>query len=407
ILPLCGNGADINMLREAGLDKADIFIAVSPSDELNLLSCLIAERVGRVRTIARVRNPLYSRETEFLKQKLGLWKIINPEHLAAVEIYKLLQYPALSRLDSFANGKVVIFNIHVKSTSRLVGLSLQELRRQTGRNLLACVVARGSALTIPSGSFVISGDDDISFVATLEEMTSFLQWIGLPSKPAQNCLITGGGTISYYLTEELLRHGRRVRIIENKPERCQQLSEYFPKAEIICGDGTDRKFLMKHGMGQADAFVPLTGIDEENIVIATYAKNISDAKVITKVSRADLGELIDALDIDSVVFPKLLCADLIAQYVRALADGAGGNVETLYRYLDNRVEIVEYKATDDPLLCRIPFIDLNLKKNLLVAALIRDGHFIIPGGQDMIMPGDSVIIVTMDQGLSTLHGILA
>ncbi len=407
IMTLWGNGADINILREAGLENADIFIAVSPYDELNLLSCVIAGSFGGIKTIARVRNPLYSKEYDFLKQRLGLSKIINPEYDAAREIYKLLQYPALSRIDNFANGKVIICTLHVREEYGLSGKSLMESRKNSGCDILACAVCRNNEITIPSGSFVIETGDDITFVSTVEEMKKFFVKLHVNNNPAENCLITGGGTIAYYLTEKLLSKNKQVRIIENNEKRCQILSEYFPKAEIIYGDGTDRKSLIKHGVQKADAFVALTGIDEENVIIANYAKNCSDAKVITKINRTDLNDIVDALDIDSVVFPKFLCADKIAQYVRALDNGIEGNIEKLFRYLDNRVEVMEFKANYDPKLCNISFTELNLKKNIIVACIIRNGEFIIPSGKNMIKDQDSVVIVTTNKGIFKLSDILA
>lgn len=408
ILPICGNGADINTLREADLKNKDIFIAVSPYDELNLLACVIAESVGTARTIARVRNPLYSKETDFLKQKLGLSKIINPEHAAALEIFKLLQFPALTRIDSFANGEVVIFSVHINKDYPLLGKNLQEVREITGCNILVCAVERNGDVIIPSGNFILEEEDEISIVSTLDEMKSFFKFLKVKNKPAQSCIITGGGTIAHYLTDMLLKKGKHVRIIEIDERKCLELSEIFPEAEVIHGDGTDKAFLMKQGLGNVDAFVPLTGIDEENIISATFAKNVSDAKVITKISRTDLNDVMDELHIDSAVFPKFICADIIAQYVRAQSNGVGGNVETLYRYLDNRIEILEFKAKEDRELMDIPLSKLGakLKDNMIIACIIRDGTFIIPSGVNMIKENDSVIIVTTHHGISALHSIL-
>ena len=410
IFPVPGNGADINTLRDAGIDTADIFIAVSPSDELNLLACLVAGSVSeRLKTIARVRNPLYSKETDFLKSKLGLSKIINPELAAAAEIYKLLQFPALSRIDTFAEERAAIFTMSVTAGQSIEGKSLQEIGSETDYNILVCAVERNGEVTIPSGSFVLNDGDEISVVAYMSQMKMFLQTLGLRSESAKSCLITGGGTIAYYLTDMLLKSRRQVRLIEINEGRCGMLSEAFPEAEIIHGDGTDKSFLLKQGLKYVDAFVPLTGIDEENIISATYAKNVSEAKVITKINRTDLNDVMDELHIDSAVFPKLICADSIAQYVRAQSMGLGGHVETLYRYLDNRLEILELIANDDPELTDIPLMELGsrLKDNVLIACIIRGDSFIIPSGKNVIRKGDSVIVVTTHSGISSLHEILA
>ena len=410
ILPVLGNGADINTLRSAGIDTADIFIAVSPSDELNLLACLIAGSESEdIKTIARVRNPVYSKETKFLKNRLGLSKIINPELMAASEIYKLLQYPALSRLDTFADGRVVIFTMHVDGMYSIEGKSLQEIGSDTDYNMLVCAVERNGEVVIPSGNFILNDGDEISVVAAIPEMKRFLKTLGLKSDPARSCLITGGGVIAYYLTDMLIKSKRQVRLIELDEKTCGFFSEDFPEAEIIHGDGTDKSFLLNQGLNYVDAFVPLTGIYEENIISATYAKNVSDAKVITKINRTDLNDVMDELHVDSAVYPKLICADSIAQYVRAQSKGIGGQVETLYRYLDNRIEVLELIASEDKDLTDIPLTELGsrLKDNLILACIIRDGTFIIPSGKDTIRSGDSVIVVTTHKGISSLHEILA
>ncbi|MBQ9421321.1 MAG: Trk system potassium transporter TrkA [Lachnospiraceae bacterium] len=407
VMALLGNGADIDILNEAGLKNADIFIAVSTSDELNLLTCLMAKQETKCETIARVRNPLYSKETRFIKERLGLSKIINPEHLAANEIYNLLQFPALSRIDLFEGSDVVISTLHIKPGYKFIGKSLMQIRKETPGNVaLVCAVVRNGEVNIPSGSFVIEEGDDITIVATRNEMRKLLKSQGIQNTPAENIMIAGGGTIGYYLMDKLLKHGRTVRLIDRDVKRCTELSEIFPEAEIIHGDGTDRRFLVRHGLKAADAFIPLTGIDEENIVIATYAKNSTNAKIITKVTRTDMNDLIETLNIDSVVFPKLICADIIAQYVRAKSAGAGGNVATLFRYLDNRIEIVELIASANATLLDTPIMDLKLKRDLILAGIIHNGNFTVPTGKDMIREGDSVIVVTTHKGISSMQDLL-
>ena len=329
--------------------------------------------------------------------------------MAASEIYKLLQYPALSRLDTFADGRVVIFTMHVDGMYSIEGKSLQEIGSDTDYNMLVCAVERNGEVVIPSGNFILNDGDEISVVAAIPEMKRFLKTLGLKSDPARSCLITGGGVIAYYLTDMLLKSKRQVTLIELDEKTCGFFSEDFPEAEIIHGDGTDKSFLLKQGLKYVDAFVPLTGIDEENIISATYAKNVSDAKVITKINRTDLNDVMDELHVDSAVYPKLICADSIAQYVRAQSKGIGGQVETLYRYLDNRIEVLELIASEDKDLTDIPLTELGsrLKDNLILACIIRDGTFIIPSGKDTIRSGDSVIVVTTHKGISSLHEILA
>ena len=408
VMTVLGNGTNLELLKEAGVDTADIFIAVSTSDEVNLLSCLIAKQFSKCETIARVRNPLYSRQTEFFKARLGLSRIINPEYLAATEIFNILQFPALSRLDTFEGTNVVISTMHITSEYKLIGKSLQQIRNEDPNvKALVCAAVRGDEIFIPSGDFVIQEGDDITMVATRNDIRAFIKAQGVNNTPAEKIMIVGGGTIAHYLVEKLLARGRSVRLIEQDEHKCVEFSEKFENCEVIKGDGTDKKFINKHGMMMADAFVPLTGIDEENIVIANYAKTVSKAKIVTKVTRTDMSDLIQVLSLDSVIFPKVICADIIAQYVRARSAGAGRTVATLFRYLDNRIEIGEYKATADYKYLNVPFSELNLRKNLIVAGIIRGGEFVIPSGGNMIRENDFVIVVTADKDIKSLDDIVA
>lgn len=406
ILTVLGDGADIDVLKEAGIESAEVFIAVSPYDEVNLLSCLIAKEVSGVETIARVRNPLYYRESGFFLSNLGISMIINPEQQAASAIYKLLRYPALSRVDRMAGGNVLIFTLHCRGEYGFAGHTLAEVRRDTKARVLACAVYRKGAVFIPDGSFVIEKDDEVTFVTPVEDMEIFSKEHNMHNNPTMDIMISGGGRVTWYLTERLINAGRHVRIIELKEDKCEVLSERFPEAEIICGDGTDRRFLTKQGIKNADAFVAATGIDEENIVIANYVKNSAGIKVITKVNRTDLRDVIEALDIDSAVFPKVITSDVIAQYVRAKASGVGRNLEAFYRYMGNSVEIVEFKAVESDPGLGVTLMDLKLKKNLILACIIRDGKPIIPSGRDAVKEGDSVIVVTSHKGITSMGDIL-
>lgn len=407
ILTVCGDGADIETLSDAGIDKADIFIAVSPHDEVNLMACLVAKQVSSVETIARVRKPIFYRQAKFLQEKLGVSEIINPEKQAADDMAALLEYPAFSRVDTFADGNVIVFTIHARGRYGFAGQSLMELRKESRSRILACAVYRKGRVFIPDGSFVIEKHDEITFITTPAELPFFLEEHNIKCESARDILITGGGTLGYYLTELLMQQKKRVRIIEQDEGICEKLSEAFPKTEVIHGDGTDRRFLVKQGLMNADAFVALTGVDEENIVTANYAKDYAKNKVIVKVNRTDLRDVIESLDIDSAVFPKVVCADVIAQYVRAKKSGAGKNLELFLRYMGNRVEITEFKAREGDPGLGIPLKDLNTRKDLIVACILRDGDFNIPSGISRIQAGDSVVIVTKHKGISGLKDILA
>ena len=335
-------------------------------------------------------------------------RIINPEFLAATEIFNILQFPALSRMDVFEGTNVVISTMHVTAGYRMVGKSLQQIRKDDPNvKALVCAAVRGDEVFIPSGDFVVQEGDDITMVATRSDIRAFIKSQGVTNMPAEKVMIVGGGTIAHYLIEMLLKRGRSVRLIEQDEQKCVSFSEQFENCEVIKGDGTDKRFITKHGLLMADAIVPLTGIDEENIEIANYARNISKAKIVTKVTRTDMSDLIQVLALDSVVFPKVICADIIAQYVRARSAGAGKTVATLFRYLDNRIEIGEYKATEDYRYLNIPFAKLNLKKNLIIAGIIRGGEFVVPAGSNMIRVNDYVIIVTTDRSIQSLDDIVA
>lgn len=406
VLSVVGDGADIEVLREAGIQEADVFIAVSPNDELNILACLLAKEVSSAETIARVRNPVYYRDKGVYLDKLGLSKVINPEKLAARDIYALLTYPALSRVDTFADGEGLVFTLHCRGEYGFSGHSLMDVRKDTKAQVLACAVYRKGEVFVPDGSFVIQPDDEVTFVTSRKEINIFLKEHRIEDAPAEDILITGGGTIAYYLTETLLQNHKNVRILEQSGDRCLFLSEAFPEAEVINGDGTDRRFLVKQGLMNADAFVALTGVDEENIVTANYAKDYARKKVITKVSRTDLRDVIESLDIDSAVFPKVICADAIAQYVRAKARGSEKSLEAFFRYMGKLVEITELKVLPDDPGTGIPLRDLKLKKELIIASIVHNGVLSIPSGSSCLKTGDSVVIATRHKGISSIKDIM-
>lgn len=406
VLTILGDGADTEVLRQAGIEEADIFIAVSPSDELNMLVCLVVGQIAKAETIARVRNPVYYREGGASPEQLGVKKAVNPERLAARDIYALLIYPALSRVDFFAERQGVVFTLHCRPEYGFTGRSLMDVRKETHSRVLACAVHRKDEVFVPGGSFVIEPDDEVTFVTSRADLPEFLAEHGIKNEPADDILITGGGAISYYLTEILLEKKKNVRIVELNDQRCELLAEAFPAAEVIHGDGTDRRFLEKQGLCNADAFVALTGIDEENIITANFAKNRAGIKVITKVNRTDLRDVIEALDIDSAVFPKVVCADAIAQYVRARKSGAENRLEAFFRYMGKLVEITEIMALPGDPGLSVPLKDLKLKKDLILASIEHDGKLYIPSGMSTIEAGDSVVVATKHKGISSIKDIL-
>lgn len=404
---IVGNGASINTLMEAGINTADILIAVTASDELNLLCCLIAQKTGSCQTIARVRNPIYSQEIGFIKEKLGISMIINPEYAAAQEISRLLRFPAAIKIDPFSKGKVELLKFKVLPEFDLDGMSISRITEKFRCDILFCAVENKEELSIPGGNHVIHNGDFVSIIATPQNTALFFKKIGLKTNQVKNCLIIGGGTISYYLAKALSDARISVKIIEQKTERCEFLSDLLPDTTIINGDGTDRALLLEEGLETAESFVTLTNFDEENIFLSLFAKNISNAKLVAKVNRLPYMDVIDQLDLGSVIYPKYITSDSILRYVRAMQNTIGSNVETLYHILDNQAEALEFAIHDTSPVVGVPLADLNLKKNLLVCCLIRDGQIRIPRGQDCIQIGDNVIIATTHKGLNDICDILA
>ncbi len=410
VICYCGNGASFEVQKEAGVETADLVIAVTHSDELNLLCCLIAKKAGDCMTIARVRNPIYSSEITFLKESLGLAMTINPDQAAAKEISRVLRRKNVLDIDSFAKGRVELTKIEILKGSPLCDLPIYQLNDKFHCELLIAMVERGDEVIIPQGNCVLKEGDFISFVATPQNAVLFLRKIGLRSGSAKNCMIIGGSKSAYYLAEQLLSHGSGVKIIEKSLTRAEELSEMLPKAEIIHGDGTDEQLLLEEGIANMDAFVSLTDVDEENILLGLFARSNSSARVITKVNRIGFDKVIDSLDIGTVVNPKSTTSESILQYVRALQNATGSNVETLYQLIDGKVEALEFIIREESGITRSTLLELGtrgqLLDNTLICSIIRDGRTIIPRGSDRIQVGDTVIVVTAQKGLTDIKDLL-
>ena len=407
VLGVTGNGASNTILSEAGLDTADVLIAVTGSDELNLLCCVFAKKTGHCRAIARVRNPMYSHQLDFIKQQLGISTIINPELTAAREISRLLRFPAASQIDTFADGKVRLIKFELLPEHGLDGVALRDIGTKLESDILVCAVERGAAVSIPNGNFVLHNGDMVSFVATQEKAVEFFRKLHLPTRPVRSALLVGGGTIGYYLAKDLLAHDIQVRIVDKNLSRCETLAADLPGAVVLHGDVADRQFLQTAGMEQAEAFVSITDMDEENILLSMFAKKHTDAKLITKVNRLEFDDVLDSLNVGSIVYPKYMVCDFVIQYVRALQNGAGNNLKTMYRILDDRVEALEFTVDEESAATAAPLMQLKLKPNQLICCIMRSNKVIIPRGADRMQVGDSVIVVTLDKGLHDIRDILA
>lgn len=408
VMGIAGNGASYSVQREAGVEDADLLIAVTGSDELNLLCCTVARQAADCAAIARVRTPDYSREVGYLREKLGLAMIINPELESATEAARILLMPTALEVDSFAHGQAEMIKIKIPTGNRLDGMTLADLGRSISQEILICAVERDGKVTIPGGSFCIRAGDIISFAASRAVSKRFLTDIGFKTNAVKNTLIIGGGKSAYYLASQLLSMGIDVRIIESNLARCEELSILLPKATIIHGDGTNEELLQEEGIGYAESVVALTGIDEENILLTLYAKRVSQAKVITKINRITFNEVINGLELGSVIYPKYITAEAIVRYVRAKKDSMdNNNIESLYHMFDHRAEAIEFHVNAASEVTGITLQELPLKAGLLVCSIYRNGKVIIPGGRDCILPGDTVLIVTTLRGLTDLRDILA
>lgn len=407
IMGIVGNGASYSTQMEAGIEGTDLIIAVTDSDELNLLCCTVAKRVGNCAAIARVRTPDYSKEVNYLREKLGLAMIINPEQEAAKEMARILYLPTTLEVNSFAHGQAELIKFKIPEGNVLDGVEIMSLSRSISTKVLICAVERDGGVYIPSGNTKLHKDDVISVVASRKLVKSFLEDIGFRTKRVRDTMIIGGGKAAYYLAVQLLHMGISVKIIESDRERCEELSALLPKAIIINGDGTDEELLKEEGIEETQSFVPLTGIDEENIMLTLYARQVSDAKVITKLNRIQFRDVIGQLDLGSVIYPRYITSEAIIAYVRAKKDSKNSNnIETLYHMFDHRVEAIEFLVEKESEVTDIPLMDLSLKKNLLISFINRNGTIIIPGGNDCIKVGDTVMIVTTHTGFNGIRDIL-
>ena len=406
VLAICGNGASYDIQKSAGVDKNSIVIAATDSDETNILSCLIAKKLGAKSTIARVRSYEYVNQIGIIKNDLGITMTINPEKEAANEITKIINFPEALHIDSFATGKLDIVELYIPENNELVGLQLSQLHKKYSSRVLVCAVQRDEDVIIPTGQFVFQAKDKIHITAKKSEIKSFITKANLVEDKIKDVLIIGGGKISVYLGKELLKNKYNVKIIENNYERCEELSEILPNASVICGDGSDQTVLQEEGIEQSDAVICATGIDEENIIVSIYAYKLGIKKVVTKISKTSLVGLMESISLASVISPQEITATKIISYLRALNNSRGSNIVNLHKLINNKVEALEFIAKEDKNITGIQLKDLKLKENTMIAAIIKDGQIIYPSGTDIIEENDNVIVVTTNQFLDDLSDIL-
>ena len=406
VMGICGNGAIHDIQLEAGVNKADLFISVTSSDEINLISCLIARKIGAKNLIARVRNPDYASQISFMRDGLGISLMINPEKAAADEIARILRFPSALKVDTFAKGLVDLAEIKVRPGSKLVGVSLSDLNRKFKTSVLVCALQRQQKVYIPDGRFTLEEGDKVHITASHKDLEKFMISAGIYERKIKSAMIIGG-RIAFYLTKQLAEIGIKVKIIDNNEKNCEKLSALLPKAEVVCADGTDQDVLLEEGIEYMDACVSMTGIDEENVIISLYASKCNVPKVITKVNRLSIINMLESIGIESVISPKDITANQIVRYVRAKANKGDSGIETLYKIVDKKAEAIEFIANKNVSFLGIPLKKLKTKDNLLVAGIMRGNKLIVPSGDDFIKAGDSVIIVTTNSFLTSLEDILA
>lgn len=407
VMGIVGSGVHMQVLRDAGLGTADIVIAVTGSDEINLLCCTIAKKVGaRLAVISRVRSPEYSEELPYLRQQLGIAMIINPDLEAAREIARIISRPQALSVNAFAKGHAELVRFTIQKNNVLDGKRILDLDRLFSFGYILCAIERNGEVTIPKGMDTLQAGDEITILAASRDVHKIFSAIGMKTGALHTCMIIGGGKTSYYLARQLLEQKMDVRIIESNPERCDELSSLLPEAIVINGNGSSEQVLREEGIDTVESFVALTGIDEENILMSLYANRIPGLKTITKINRITFNDVIDDLKLGSVVYPKYICAEEITAYVRARRNSIGSNVETLYHMFDNRAEAIEFHIERGSPVIGSPLMNLKMKNQLLVACVNRNGKILFPRGQDTIEAGDSVIIITKHTGLSDAADIL-
>ena len=408
VIGVCGIGTDATVLSEAGANKADIFIAVTGSDELNMLSCYIAKTLGAENTIARIRDRAYNENSlGFLQQKLGLSMSINPERFAAHDIYNILKLPGAVHIETFSTRNFEFIELILKEDSLLNNMKIMDLRKQHKANFLICAVQRGDEVYIPDGNFILQSGDKIALTAAPTEVLKLLRSLRITRKQARNIMILGGSRTGYYLAKMLLASGNSVTIIDKDPVRCHELDEALPGATVILGDGAQQEVLLEEGIKEMDAFVALTGMDEENILISYYAASQQVPKVITKVNRGEFTAIASRMGLDTIISPRRTITDVLVRYARALQNTVGSNVEKLYKIMDGNAEALMFNVHSEFKYNNIPLKDITFKKNILIAGILRNRKAIVPTGNDVILSGDKVVVISTDHILYDLADIIA
>ena len=408
VLCIRGNGANVKVLLEAGVDRTDIFIASTASDESNMLSCLIAKRLGAKYTIARIRDPEFNESQTLLQSELGIDVAINPERATALEISRLLRYPFAGSIESFARGQVEMVEFRATPSDAIVDIPMKELSAKVAGlpRILYTMVERNGQVIIPGGDFAVHSGDRVFVCGDMLTITEYFRFLGRNKQKVRSVMLLGGGRISYYLSRFIVPLGIHVTLFELDEEKARLLSEALPKVDVIAGDGTDQDLLEEQGLRQMDAFVSLSNRDEENLMTGMYASRQGVPKVIAKNSRLTYMDILTDLGLDSIISPQSIMTSTILRYVRARENSDGTMIERLYRLLDGKAEAIEFIARRGDAYIGIPLKDLVVRKGTLVAIIVRQGKIIIPFGKDHLEVGDHVVIISRDTGISDLNEVI-
>lgn len=405
VFGVAGNGACFDIQKEANMQDADLAIVLTNSDELNVFACLVAKKIGVKNTIARVRNPDYRKQIMAMKDDLGIAMIVNPEQEMAKEIFNIINLPSVAQIEHFAKGRVSLVEIVAEKGCSLIGETLISLGKKLTTKVLICAVQRGDEIIIPDGNFMFEEGDKVHFTSNAKMLGDFLSEANLVKSPLKNIMIVGGGRIGYYLADSLSKKRYEVKLIENNPANAEVLAELLPRVTVVCGNGTQHDVLIEEGIEAMDAFVALTDIDEENMIVSMFANKKKVKKSITQIKNDDLYGMLDELGIDNNVSPKHIVAGRIISYIRALANTVGSNVLTMYQLVNNQVEALEFSAKKQEDFYDKPLRELNTKQNCLIACIIRKNDIIIPDGNSEIKLGDNVVVVTTHKNFDDLNDV--
>lgn len=406
IMGFVGNGVSYDTQMEAEVPKADVFIAVTEKDEINIIASVIAKKLGAKYTIARVRSTDYSSQLEFMTDSLGIDLVINPELEAAKDIKQNIDFPDALNVESFLDGRLKLVEFQIDEDSPIAGVSLFDFKQKYFPHLLVCIIKREDKIIIPSGNNFIKAGDRIYITGSNSEIIKFQDALGKNNKKIKSAFIIGAGIISHYLVQEFLKDKIQVKIVELNPKKANKFSEYLPQATIINADGSNVDVLKEENFKNYDSCISITGIDEVNMFISIYAKKIGIKKIITKLNKLSFVDILGENSFQSIITPKKIIADNIVKVVRSIASKKKNLIENLYRLENNRVEAVELLINSKSKVSNIPLKDLKIKKNLIIAYIIRNNVAIFPKGTDVIKEGDRVIIITAESFFDDINNII-